>query len=328
MHFHFKSALVTGGAGFIGSHVAEALAGAGCRVTVLDNMATGNPNNLGGVGERLNLVEGDIRDGQILEKAIKGCEVVFHQAAVVSVAQSVEDPLGSALVNDIGTLSVLEAARRAGVQRVVLASSAAVYGDASEVPNRENMIPVPMSPYAVQKLTNELYARTYYELYGLETVCLRYFNVFGPRQDPSSPYSGVISIFMARSAARERPVIFGDGEQYRDFVYVKDIVRANLLAAATPGIGGMRFNIGVGTRVTVNHLWQLVSDLAGFAVTPDYQPARSGDIRESLASIQAAGEVLGYRPAYPFEASLAETFAWYLDKRSVDRFPKSGGGEK
>jgi len=312
--FNFKSALITGGAGFIGSHLAEALVAEGCRVTVLDNLSTGSLANLDPVSGFVNFIKGDIRDRETLDKAMKGCDVVFHEAAVVSVAQSVEDPIGSALVNDIGTLYVLESARRNRVRRVVLASSAAVYGDESDVPNREEMIPKPKSPYAIHKLTDELYARTYYELYGLETVCLRYFNVFGPRQDPSSPYSGVISIFMTQSVSKSRPVIYGDGEQYRDFVYVKDVIRANLMVASTRNVGGGRFNIGVGRYITVNRLWQLVSGLAGFDITPEYLPARSGDIFESVSSIERAGEALGYRSKYAFEESLEETFAWYLDK--------------
>ncbi|MEJ2038421.1 MAG: NAD-dependent epimerase/dehydratase family protein, partial [Desulfosarcinaceae bacterium] len=208
MQLPFSKALVTGGAGFIGSHLAEALVQGGCEVIVVDNLSSGHEHNLEGFRDRINFVHGDIRDGEALAGLCQGCDLVFHQAAVVSVTKTVEDPVASTLVNDIGTLQVLDAARRSGVKRVVLASSSAVYGDDPQLPKVESMLPRPQSPYAVQKLTNEHYARLYHGLYGLETVCLRYFNVFGPRQDPSSPYSGVISIFMTKAARAESPVIY------------------------------------------------------------------------------------------------------------------------
>jgi len=303
--------LVTGGAGFIGSHLADALLSEGCHVAVLDNLSTGNISNLKKIRGEINFIEGDIRDPADIEKAAEGCDLIYHEAAVVSVVQTVKAPAPSALVNDIGTINVLDAARQQGIRRVILASSAAVYGDDSEVPNREEMPPSPQSPYAIQKLSNELYARTFHDLFGLETVCLRYFNVFGPRQDPSSPYSGVISIFMDHSVRRKQPVIYGDGNQYRDFVYVKDVVRANLLAAASPNAAGGRFNIGTGERVSIHALWQKVSGLSGFGEEPQYASPRPGDIVESVSSIARAETVLGYRPAYSFDKGLSETYAWF-----------------
>lgn len=308
MTLGFRSALVTGGAGFIGSHLADALVEAGCRVTVLDNLSTGNMSNIAHIRDRITFIQGDIREDRALDRAMEGCEMVFHEAAVVSVVQTVDDPVGSARINEMGTLQLLETARRHGIRRTVLASSAAVYGDAADVPNQERMTPEPKSPYAVQKLTNELYARNYHALYGLETVCLRYFNVFGPRQDPSSPYSGVISIFMAKAVERSRPVIYGDGTQYRDFVFVRDVVRANLLAAVAPRAAGSCINIGTGSSVTINRLWTRVSALSGFDAAPAYGPPRPGDIVESVSDIGRADRILGYRPEFDFDTGLALTF--------------------
>ena len=240
--------------------------------------------------------------------------MIFHQAAVVSVPQTVEDPVGSARVNDIGTLNVLEAARRNSVGRVVLASSCAVYGDDPRLPKEETLPPKPQSPYAVQKLTGEYNARLYYELYGVETVCLRYFNVYGPRQDPSSPYSGVISIFMTKAVNQQAPVIYGDGKQYRDFIYVKDVVRANVLAATACREFGGVFNIGTGKTVSINGLWEKVCHLNGSSLIANHQPARPGDIQESVANIDQARSVLGFTPEFEFADGLAKTFAWYREK--------------
>lgn len=304
-----EHALVTGGAGFIGSHLVDALRRRGARVTVIDNLSNGKKENLPETGVVFH--RGDIRDGALLRNIMKDVDVVFHQAAVVSVPLSVEQPLVSATVNETGTLEVLEAARQAGCRRVVLASSSAVYGDDPELPKREKMPFCPLSPYAVQKMTGEYYAGLYTRLYGLETACLRYFNVFGPRQDPSSPYSGVISIFMDRAAAGLVPVIYGDGEQTRDFVYVQDVVAANLGAATADGAVGKAFNIGSGATITVNRLWQLVAELAGVTLTPEYQAARDGDIRHSVADIEAARRDLGFTPEVRFEDGLAATYAWY-----------------
>jgi len=306
-----QHALVTGGAGFIGSHLVDALLEQGARVTVIDNLTTGKMANLQDAGTRIQFIEGDIRDRGVLQQAVAGVDVVFHQAAVVSVPLSVAQPLDSAAVNETGTLEVLEAARQAGCRRVVLASSSAIYGDDPELPKRETMAFGPMSPYAVQKMTGEYYAGLYTRLYGLETACLRYFNVFGPRQDPSSPYSGVISIFLDRAAAGQAPVIYGDGEQTRDFVYVRDVVSANLRAATEDTAAGKAFNIGTGKTITINRLWQKVAELAGVGLAPDYAEARHGDILHSVAAIDAARRDLGFSPEISFEEGLARTYAWY-----------------
>lgn len=306
-----KRVLVTGGAGFIGSHLVDALMEIGCEVRIIDNLSTGRLANLALHQDRLEFHEGDIRDFAAVRRLADGCDAVFHLAAMVSVPQTVAEPMTSSSINDAGTLAVLEAARQASVRRVVLSSSCAVYGDDPMVPKNENMPLNPQSPYAVQKLTNELYARLYRELYTLETVCLRYFNVFGPRQDPSSPYSGVISIFMTRAAENGRPVIFGDGSQYRDFVFVKDVVQANLRAATVPGVNGEVFNIGTGDFVRIDRLWEMIAELAGVHTAPVFQGPRAGDIRESVADIHKASRQLGFEPAVTFERGLKMTFEWY-----------------
>jgi len=318
MKLNFSTALVTGGAGFIGSHLVDALLEAGCRVTVIDNLSTGRMENLASAADRITFIRGDIQDERLLLDAAGRCEVIFHQAAVVSVPLTVEDPVGSAAVNDLGTVKVLDAARRGNCRRVVLASSSAVYGDDPALPKCEHLPARPLSPYAVQKLTGEYNARLYNDLYGLETVCLRYFNVFGPRQDPSSAYSGVISIFMARASRREAPVIYGDGSQFRDFVFVRDVVAANLLSASVSGMGGRVFNVGTGRRVSINQVWEMVQHLSGLSLRPDYGPPRTGDIRESVADIGLAASCLGFDPAWNFEAGLEKTFAWFQNdlKRS------------
>jgi len=311
----FKNVLVTGGAGFIGSHLVEALAAAGCNVTVIDDLSTGRLSNLAAVRDRITFYQGDIRDPRLLDKAASGCEVLFHLAAIVSVPWTVENPVGSAAVNEMGTLQVLEAARRHHVRRFVGASSCAVYGDGSDNPKQEDMPPKPLSPYAIQKLVGEQYAGLFSELYGLETLFLRYFNVYGPRQDPSSPYSGVISIFINRAIAGESPVIFGDGQQFRDFVYVKDVVQANLLAAAVKPVGGRIFNIGTGNCIRIRELWQTIRTLAGSKAETVFKPQRPGEVLESLADIKRACEELGYHPAYPLEKGLQATLAWYRQQK-------------
>jgi UDP-glucose 4-epimerase len=224
----------------------------------------------------------------------------------------VDNPVDSAMVNEMGTLFVLEAARKNNVKRVILASSSAVYGDDPVLPKNENMNPKPQSPYAVQKLSGEFYARLYHDLYGVETVSLRYFNVYGPRQDPSSHYSGVISIFMARACSKEAPVIYGDGNQYRDFIFVKDVVRFNLMAADADKASGKIFNVGTGRFIRINSLWEMISKLAGINIKPEYEPPRAGDIMESVADIDYAGKVLGFKPDYSFEKGLEITFNYYL----------------
>jgi len=309
-----QSALVTGGAGFIGSHLVEALAAQGCQVTVLDNLSSGRLSNLETVRDKIRFVEGDIRDEGILGAAIDGCDLVFHHAAVVSVTQTVEAPVDSADVNELGTLKVLDAARRHQVQRLVLASSSAVYGDPPQLPKIESMAPRPLSPYAVQKYTNELYAAIYFRLYGLQTVCLRYFNVYGPRQDPSSPYSGVISIFITRALENEAPLIYGDGRQTRDFVFVSDVVQANLLAATQADAAGQVFNIGTSDSVDINSLWELTAKLAHCSRAARYVDSRPGDIMHSLSSIQKACRVLGFQPRVSLNSGLDQTIAWYREQ--------------
>lgn len=307
----FSSALVTGGAGFIGSHLVDALLAAGCRVTVIDNLSTGRLKNLAQAKGRITFIEGDILDDALLDRAAAGSEVVFHQAAVVSVPKTVEDPVGSAAVNDLGTVKVLDAARKAGSRRVVLASSCAVYGDDPVLPKTEGMTPRPLTPYAVQKLAGEYNARLYNDLYGLETVCLRYFNVYGPRQNPFSPYSAVIPIFVSCAGKNVAPTIFGGGDQFRDFVFVRDVVSANLLSAVRPGVGGGVFNVGTGRQVTVNRLWEMVQTLGGFNMPAGYGPPRNGDVQESVADIGLAARLLGFAPVWEFEAGLEKTFTWF-----------------
>jgi UDP-glucose 4-epimerase len=289
-------ALVTGGAGFIGSHIVENLVKAGHQVRVLDNLSSGRRENLEPVEGRVELVVGDIRDLKLAEESCGGCEVVFHQAALVSVPYSVEHPQESHDVNIQGTLNVLHAARARRVRRVVFACSAAVYGDRPGQPKEETMVPAPISPYGVEKIAGEHYMGLFNDLYGVETVSLRYFNVFGPRQDPSSPYSGVISIFVDRALSGTTPLLFGDGEQSRDFVYVANVVEANLLAATVPRAAGRCYNIGCGERTTLNQLLEALGELAGHPLQPERRDPRSGDIRESLADISRARSELGYLP--------------------------------
>jgi len=306
----FKRALVTGGAGFIGSHLVDELVEKGCQVTVLDNLSTGHLHNIEHLDDRIAFVEGDIRDAILLDKVTEGCEVVFHQAAVVSVTQSVQNPPHSCDVNDLGTVRVLDACRRAGVRRVVMASSSAVYGDDPRLPKKEDMAPMPLSPYAVQKLSGELYAAVFGQLYNLETVCLRYFNVFGPRQDPSSPYSGVISIFMTKAAAGQPPTIYGDGGQTRDFVYVNDVVRANWAAATEPAAAGQVYNVGRGASISIGELWALIGEIAGNEITPVFATPRPGDIRDSVSDIGAIRRALGFAPRVDLRRGLEKTLDW------------------
>jgi UDP-glucose 4-epimerase len=315
MSHTISKALVTGGAGFIGSHLVQALVEQGCDVTVLDNLSTGRIENLSGILDSITFIEGDISDDTLLARVMPGCDVVFHQAAVVSVTQTVENPVSSALVNDLGALKVLEAARVNEVRRVVLASSCAVYGDDPQLPKIETMAPNPLSPYAVQKLTNEHYAVLYHGLFGLEAVCLRYFNVFGPRQDPSSPYSGVISIFMLRAVEGLAPVIYGDGRQTRDFIYVQDVVRANLLAATGATAPGQVFNIGTTRSISINTLWERIADLAEIDATPEHTAVREGDVTHSCAAMDKALAQLAFQPTLSFEDGLKKTYAWYKQLR-------------
>ncbi len=299
--------LVTGGAGFIGSHIAQTLLEQGQEVRVFDDFSSGRESNLAVLKGRAEVVRGDVRDLAAVRAAVAGVEVVFHQAAVASVAQSVADPLGSLEVNVTGTQHVLLAARDAGARRVVYASSSAIYGDAPVLPKEERMSPDPLSPYALHKLTGEYLCRLFTRLYGLETVALRYFNVFGPRQNPNSDYAAVIPRFLTALLAGQRPVVFGDGEQTRDFVYIADVVRANLLAAAASQAVGETINIGSGEQHSLHDLLDVAGELLEVAVQPEYREARAGDVRDSLASIERAKSLLGYMPAVGFRKGLALT---------------------
>jgi UDP-glucose 4-epimerase len=285
-------------------------------VRVLDNLSTGFMENLEKVCQDIYFKQGDVRDIETLEEIMSGVQVVFHQAAVVSVPRSVEDPVETVKVNDLGTLNVLETARREGVSKVICASSCAVYGDTAELPKREHGDTKPLSPYAASKLHGETYARLYDALYGLETVCLRYFNVFGPRQDPTSPYSGVISIFMDKAVRGEAPTIYGDGEQYRDFVYVADVVQANLLAARRENVSGAVINIGTGNSITINGLWRSIAKITGVRTEVKKAAPRTGDIRQSVADISRAQNLLVFDPHYSLEEGLQVTWKWYRGRNT------------
>jgi nucleoside-diphosphate-sugar epimerase len=275
-------------------------------VRIVDNFSSGRRENLAGFADQVELVEGDIRDAALLERLSLGCELVYHEAAVVSVPYSVEHPQETHDVNIQGTLNVLQAARRGKVRRVVFACSAAVYGEEPELPKREAMAPLPIAPYGVEKITGEYYLGVFNKLYGVETVSLRYFNVFGPRQDPRSPYSGVISIFVDRVLKGVTPRVFGDGQQCRDFVFVANVVDANLLAGRVASAAGRCYNIGCGQRTTLNDLLRILGRLTGQEVHPEYDEARAGDIRESVADISRARRELGYEPVISVEEGLRQ----------------------
>lgn len=297
--------LVTGGCGFIGSHLVEALAGEGHIVRVLDDLSSGFTRNLDRIRGRVEVVVGDVRDPAQTRAAVEGMSHVFHEAALVSVFDSVNRPRDNHDINLTGTLNVLEAARAAGVRRVVLASSAAIYGNNPDLPKREDMRPEPESPYAIGKIGGEYMLRVYHRLYGMETASLRYFNVFGPRQDPSSMYSGVISKFTSVLAAGGTPKIFGDGGQTRDFVYVKDVVQANLLAMRSPQAGrGGAFNVGTGRQTSLLELLSALQSISGSRAAPEFAEARAGDICDSVADISRARAELGYEPRHTLREGL------------------------
>jgi UDP-glucose 4-epimerase len=309
--------LVTGGAGFIGSHLVERLLADGQKVRVLDNFATGSRKNLDftrrAMAEgRCEILEGDLRDRAAVVRAVSGVEVVFHEAALASVARSIADPGLVDEVNVGGTLKLLEAARAAGVKRVVFAGSSSVYGNAADLPKHEEQRPVPISPYGVSKLTGEEYLRVFHHVYGLETVTLRYFNVFGPRQTADSEYAAVIPIFLSRILRGERPVIYGDGEQSRDFTYIDDVVAANLLAATAPLAAGQTINVACGRRHSVGSLCRMLIEFAGASVEPLHAAPRAGDVRHSQADISRARTLLGYAPEVEFAVGLRRTFDWFL----------------
>lgn len=301
-------ALVTGGAGFIGSHLVDRLVGEGFDVVVLDDFSTGKRENLA-ASPSARVVEGNVADFATVRAAIEGVDLVFHQAAVASVPKTIEDPLGSHQANYVGTLNVLEASRLVGAKRVVLASTAAVYGDLPELPKKEDMKLKPLSPYAVDKLASELACQMYFHLHGLETVCLRYFNIFGPRQDPASPYSGVISIFVNRLKQGTAPTIFGDGQQTRDFVYVADVVEANMRAASTAGVGGQVFNVGGNRRTSLLDLYETLSQVLGVTLKPGFASPRMGDIKDSRADAGKAEKLLGWKAQVSFEEGIKRLVA-------------------
>lgn len=301
--------LVTGGAGFIGSHLVEALLAQGRPVRVLDNLATGSRANLAHL-DGYEWVEGDLLDYETCRAACEGVAGVLHEAAIPSVPRSVEDPLGSFRSGPAATTNILEAARRAGVVRFVFAASSSAYGDTEELPKHEAMLPKPLSPYAAGKLAGEYSVRVYAETMGLDGISLRYFNVFGPRQDPSSPYSGVISLFNRAMSRGDRPIIYGDGGQTRDFTYVANVVRANLLALDAPGpLRGEVVNVGTGAQVSLLDLVAAINRLLGRSIEPEFRPGRAGDVRHSLASLDRVRAVLGYEPSVDFEEGLKLTLA-------------------
>jgi nucleoside-diphosphate-sugar epimerase len=314
--------LVTGGSGFIGSHLVEGLLQRGADVRVLDNLTTGHRANLARVltgreGQgKFTFIEGDITDRATVREAVKGVDYVLHQAALPSVQRSVEDPVISNLVNVEGTLNVLMAARDLGVKRVVYASSSSVYGDSPQLPKVEHMATNPFSPYAVSKLAAEAYCRAFTRVYSLETVSLRYFNVFGPRQDPNSLYAAVLPRFIEALLAKRAPVIYGDGTQSRDFTYIENVVQANLLALDAAGIGGEAFNIACGESVNLKVVLQFLAEFSGQLVKPEYQAPRAGDVKHSLADISKAARMLGYRPVIPFREGLKQTFEFYRQRRA------------
>jgi nucleoside-diphosphate-sugar epimerase len=303
--------VVTGGAGFIGSNIVQRLAEEGQEVRVVDDLATGHRENLKAAGGAARLFEGSVTEGALLRRAFAGADYVLHQGALASVPRSVADPLATNAANVEGTLQVLEAARACGVRRVVYASSSSVYGDAPTLPKREDMTPQPKSPYAVSKLAGEYYCQVYNSVYGLETVSLRYFNVFGPRQDPASQYAAVVPIFIRCIVAGQAPKVYGDGEQSRDFTYVDDVVTANLQAAQAEGAAGAVCNLGRGERHTLNELLEILQDIIGRRVKAAYGPDRAGDVKHSMADITRAREAFGYEPQVTFEEGLRRTVEWY-----------------
>ncbi len=304
--------LVTGGAGFIGNHLVRALLERGASVRVFDNFSTGHRQNLVDLFDDIELVEGDLRSIDACRRALEGVSWVFHQGALPSVPRSIEDPETTHEVNATGTLNLLRAAREAGVRRVVYASSSSIYGPELKLPRRESDRPNPISPYAVSKLAGEQYCTAFHHSYGLETVSLRYFNVFGPRQGWDSPYAGVLPRFVHALSRGEPPTIFGDGEQSRDFTYVENVVRANLLALEAPEAPGRVFNIGMGRKISVNQWLAMTCRALGQTVEAVYQPVRPGDVRESLADITSARAVLGYEPHVSLEDGLRSTLDWAM----------------
>jgi len=299
--------LVTGGAGFIGSHIVDGLLAEGKQVRVLDNLDTGRKENLAHVAGKIEFIEGDVRDADKVRKAVAGVDCIFHEAALASVPRSVSNPLATHEACVTGTVVLLDEARKAGVRRVVYAASSSAYGNSSWASKRESDLPGPLSPYAAAKLAAELYCRAFYESYGLETVALRYFNVFGPRQDPNGPYAAVIPCFINRMVAGEAPVIFGDGQQSRDFTFVANVVQGNLKASQAPNVGGQVFNVAMGRSYSLLELVDALNKILGTSFKPQFQAPRVGDVRDSLADTSGAERVLGYAPTVNFLEGLQRT---------------------
>ncbi len=309
--------VVTGGAGFIGSTLVRKLLEAGESVAVIDNLLTGHERNLTEVRDRIQFHRVDIRDAAAVESAIDGAHVVYHLAAIPSVPRSIDDPVPSHEVNIDGTFNVFQAAAKAKVRRVVYAASSSAYGDSETLPKVETMVPRPKSPYAVQKLLGEHYAAVFHSCFGLETVALRFFNVYGPRQDPSSPYSGVLSLFMKHLLAGTSPTIFGDGEQSRDFTYVEDVAGLCIKASHAPGAAGKMYNAGNGGRFTLNFIWDLLQKMEKVTLPANYGPPRAGDVRHSMADTTAAVAELGHAPQFSMEEGLKRTLEWYRQTQAA-----------
>jgi nucleoside-diphosphate-sugar epimerase len=308
--------LVTGGAGFIGSNTVDELVRRGHSVVVLDDLTSGKEDNLAEIRNKITFIKGSITDIEVVRKAMHEAEHVLHLAARTSVPRSVKDPIETNKINIDGTLNVLVAAKELKVKRVVFAASSSAYGETPTLPKVETMQPQPISPYGVTKYVGELYGQTFGKCYGLENVALRYFNIFGPRQDPSSPYSGVLAKFCTSFLEGTPPVVFGDGEQTRDFTYVENAVLANLLACEAPNVSGKVFNVGIGGRVSLNEVLRALAKITGKTLETKYEPARDGDIRDSQADISQARNSLGYEPPVGFEDGLARTFEWYRETQT------------
>lgn len=309
--------VVTGGSGFIGSTLVRKLLETGGSVTVIDNLLTGHEKNLAEVRSRIEFHRLDVRDAAALAPLMQNADTVFHLAAIPSVPRSIDDPVPSHEVNINGTFNVLRAASQAGVRRLVYAASSSAYGEIETLPKIETMAPKPKSPYAVQKLVGEYYASAFHSCYGLETVSLRFFNVYGPRQDPSSPYSGILSLFMKHVLARTCPTIFGDGEQSRDFTFVEDVAGLCIKASKAPAAAGKMYNAGNGHRYTLNTVWDTIQKMEGVTLPPKYGPPRAGDVKHSLADTTAAVAELGHAPQFTLEEGLKRTLEWYRQSESV-----------
>jgi len=310
--------LITGVAGFIGSSLARALLAEGATVRGVDNLSTGKLENLEGIRNRIEFVEADVQDAGAMDSACEGCEYVYHQAAIPSVPLSVKNPVDTTASNLNGTLQVLEGARKAGVRRLMYAASSAAYGDAPEQPKHEAMLPSPISPYAVQKLAGEHFIASYARCYGLDAVSLRYFNIFGPRQDPGSPYSGVLAIFISKMLAGETPTIYGDGGTSRDFTYIDNVVEANLrIAKTSANVAGKVFNIATGKSITLLEAYETLKRVTGYKGDVNFRPEREGDIRHSLADISLAQSSFGYQVVTDFADGLEQTVEWYKQSAVV-----------